>query len=110
MERGVDVDGKKSKIRYNYFNKVITGGITGLKQHLAHRERQVSKCPKVSQELKNEMQSLWDGGKQKQVVTKKRRQVENEACKEEVFRPREVLSSDDDGGDSNVERARRESA
>lgn len=72
-------------------------------------ESQMSKCPKESLELKKEMQSLLDVGKQKQVVTKKRRQAEHEACKEEVFRPTEVLSFDDDGGDWNVERARRES-
>lgn len=39
----VNVDGKKSRTRCNYCDKVIISGIIRLKQHLAHREGQVSK-------------------------------------------------------------------
>ena len=110
-QHGVDVDGKKSKIKCNYCGKVVTGGITRLKEHLAHKTGNVAKCTKVSPELKKEMQAFLNAGKQKKVVTEKRREAEYEACREEVYGPREVLDSDDDDddGESDVERARRES-
>ncbi|XXG68541.1 hypothetical protein AAC387_Pa06g1604 [Persea americana] len=108
-QHGVDVDGKKSKIKCNYCSKVVTVGITRLKEHLAHKTGNVAKCTKVSPELKKEMQAFLNAGKQKKVVTEKRRVAEYEACREEVYGPREVLDSDDDDdGESDVERARRE--
>ena len=61
-QHGVDVDGKKSKIKCNYCGKVITGGITRLKEHLAHKTGNVAKCTKVSPELKKEMQAFLNGG------------------------------------------------
>ena len=109
-QHGVDVDGKKSKIKCNYCGKVVTVGITRLKEHLAHKTGNVAKCTKVSPELKKEMQAFLNAGKQKKVVTEKRREAEYEACREEVYGPREVLDSDDDDdGESDVKRARRES-
>lgn len=80
---GVDVDGQKSKIKCNYCNNMITGGITRLKQNLVHREARVTKCHKVSPELKKKMQkkekkmqALLDAGKQKKIVPQKRKQAE----------------------------------
>ena len=109
-QHGVDVDGKKSKIKCNYCGKVVTGGITRLKEHLAHKTGNVAKCTKVSPELKKEMQAFLNAGKQKKVVTEKRREAEYEACREEVYGLREVLDlDDDDDGELDVERARRES-
>ncbi|RWR92214.1 hypothetical protein CKAN_02142300 [Cinnamomum micranthum f. kanehirae] len=49
-------------------------------------------------------------GSKKKVVAEKRREAEYEACREEVYGPREVLDSDDDNdGELDEERARRES-
>ncbi|XXG55039.1 hypothetical protein AAC387_Pa03g2774 [Persea americana] len=56
------------------------------------------------------MQAFLNAGEQKKVVTEKRRETEYEVCREEVYGPREVLDSDDnDDGESDVERTRRES-
>ncbi|RWR91010.1 hypothetical protein CKAN_02014600 [Cinnamomum micranthum f. kanehirae] len=108
-QHGVHVDGKKSRIKCNYCGKVVTGGITKLKEHLAHKSGNMAKCTKVTLELKKEMQAFLKAGKQKKIVTEKRREAEYEACREEVYGPREVLDSDDDDGESDVVRARRES-
>lgn len=105
---GVDVDGEKSTISCNNCDKMTSGGITRLKQHLPHRECQVSKCPKVSPKLKEGMQALMGPSKRQKVVTKKRSQREYEVCRKQVFGHREVLLSNDDDGDSDLERAKRE--
>ncbi|RWR84870.1 hypothetical protein CKAN_01370200 [Cinnamomum micranthum f. kanehirae] len=46
-QHGVDVDGKKSRIKCNYCGKVVTRGITRLKEHLIHKSGNVAKCTKA---------------------------------------------------------------
>ena len=45
-------DGNKRTPRYKYYGKIIHGGgITRLKQHIAHISRQVEGCPSVPTEV-----------------------------------------------------------
>jgi hypothetical protein len=50
--------GSRSKVQYNYCGKVLNGGITRLKQHLAHVSGQVIKCHKVPPNVTAEMKEL----------------------------------------------------
>ena len=52
------VDGNKRKIRCKFCHKIINGGITRLKQHLAHKTGDVAACEKVSVEVKRDMMGL----------------------------------------------------
>lgn len=62
---GVPVNVKRTKIQYNYFHKEVNGGITSLKQHLAHKAGKVAKCPNVPQEVRREMKALLPARKKK---------------------------------------------
>ncbi|KAH6760913.1 hypothetical protein C2S51_017862 [Perilla frutescens var. frutescens] len=42
-------------VRCNFCNKEVKGGITRLKQHLAHQSSNVASCLKVPEEVKNEI-------------------------------------------------------
>ena len=97
--------GSKTKIKCNYCGKIVNGGITRLKQHLAHVSGQVINCPKVPPNVRAEMQGLLKASAQKKVVQERRRTDEFEACREEVFGG----SDDDDDEDPELTRARRES-
>ena len=49
------IDGSRHKMSCKLCGKIITGGITRLKQHLAHQKGQVSGCPNVTTEIRTEM-------------------------------------------------------
>lgn len=53
----------KHKVKCNYCGRIINGGITILKQRLAHKTGQVAKCHKVPPNVRKEMQELLDAGK-----------------------------------------------
>lgn len=55
-EHAVAQNGDKKVPKCNYCGKVIHGGITRLKQHLAHISGEVAACTKVSKELMQLMQ------------------------------------------------------
>ncbi|CAO2816083.1 unnamed protein product [Amaranthus hypochondriacus] len=55
---GKAVDGNKKKIQRNFCGKVVTGGITRLKQHLAHKKGDVAPCSMVSGEVRRDMMTL----------------------------------------------------
>ena len=50
--------GNRGELLCNFCGKKITSGITRLKQHLAHLSGQVSSCPKVSENVRKDMQKL----------------------------------------------------
>ena len=49
------IDGSRHKMSCKLCDKIITGGITRLKQHLAHQKDQLSRCPNVLIEIRKEM-------------------------------------------------------
>ncbi|KAL2906728.1 hypothetical protein RDABS01_005438, partial [Bienertia sinuspersici] len=49
---GDPIDGNKRRIKCKFCNKIINGGITRLKQHLAHERGDVAPCESVSQNVK----------------------------------------------------------
>lgn len=55
---GESVDGSKRKIKCKFCGKVINGGITRLKQHLAHKKGDVAPCACVSVEVKKDMMEI----------------------------------------------------
>ena len=57
--------GSKSKVKCNYCGRVLNGGITQLKQHLAHVSGQVTKCNKVPPNVRAEMHELFDAFEKK---------------------------------------------
>ncbi|CAO2841240.1 unnamed protein product [Amaranthus hypochondriacus] len=62
---GKAVDGNKKKIQCNFCGKVITGGVTRLEQHLAHKKGDVAPCSMVSGEVRRDMMALLTGYKDK---------------------------------------------
>lgn len=60
--------GSKHKVKCYSCDRTISREITRLKQHLAHRQGQVTKCLNVPPNVKKEMQEPLDIGKQKNVV------------------------------------------
>ncbi|KAJ8435435.1 hypothetical protein Cgig2_012556 [Carnegiea gigantea] len=55
---GIAIDGSRKQVQCKFCSKVIRGGITRLKQHLAHKTD-------VSAEVKRDMMKLLEGYKEK---------------------------------------------
>ena len=62
---GIAIDGSRKQVQCKFCSKVIRGGITRLKQHLAHKTGDVALCPDVSAEVKRDMMKLLTEYKEK---------------------------------------------
>ncbi|KAJ8432508.1 hypothetical protein Cgig2_001101 [Carnegiea gigantea] len=62
---GIAIDGSRKQVQCKFCNKVIRGGITRLKQHLAHKTGDVAPCLDVSAEVKRDMMKLLQDYKEK---------------------------------------------
>ena len=71
---GTPVPGNRNNITCKLCGKVVKGGITRLKQHIAHFKGQVSSCPRVTTTIREGMMKLLLDTKSKKVDTKKRKE------------------------------------
>ena len=109
------IDGSRHKLSCRLCGKIITGGITRLKQHLAHQKGQVSGCPNVTTEIRTEMmRHLISVQEKKKDKRKQTEEVEAQirACRQQYGDDYDYggifISSDD--SDPELTWARRESA
>ena len=71
-EHAEPVGGSRRTTKCKYCGKVIHGGITRLKQHIAHISRQMEGCPCVSVEVSYSVrQHMSDNLKEKTQLKKK---------------------------------------
>ncbi|XP_043724638.1 uncharacterized protein LOC122671472 isoform X2 [Telopea speciosissima] len=73
-EHGIAQDERKKKVKCNYCEKVVSGGIYRLKQHLARIAGEVAYCRKVPEEVCLKMKENLQGCR----CIKKQRQAEDE--------------------------------
>ena len=72
-EHAKPVGGSRRTTKCKYCGKVIHGGITRLKQHIAYISRQVEGCPHVSVEVsRSVIQHMSDTSKEKTQLKKKK--------------------------------------
>ena len=71
---GEPVAGNKNNIRCKLCDKVIKGGITRLKQHIAHVKGQVAGCARVTTLVRESMMKLLIDAKVKKNDSKKRKE------------------------------------
>ena len=65
-EHAESIGGSRRTMKCKYYGKVIHGGITRLKQHIAHISGQVEGCPRVLVEVSHSVrQHMFDTSKQK---------------------------------------------
>ncbi|KAJ8432219.1 hypothetical protein Cgig2_003365 [Carnegiea gigantea] len=62
---GIAIDRSRKQVQCKFCSKVIRGGITRLKQHLAHKTGDVAPCPDVSADVKRDMMKLLQDYKEK---------------------------------------------
>ena len=68
------VSGSRRTTDCKYYGKVIHGGITRLKQHIAHISGHVEGCPRVPVEVSHSVrQHMFDTAKEKNTVKEKKR-------------------------------------
>ncbi|XP_056687918.1 uncharacterized protein [Spinacia oleracea] len=104
---GEAVDGNKRKVKCKFCHKIISGGITRLKQHLAHKSGDVAPCGSVSVDVKREIMALLMQTKDKK--TEKNRMTRD--FEDEIVRSmnRPIDDDDDDDDDPELEYALRQS-
>ncbi|OVA16657.1 zinc finger protein [Macleaya cordata] len=73
-EHGIAQDERKKKVKCNYCEKVVSGGIYRLKQHLARISGEVTYCKKAPEEVYLKMKENLEGCRS----NKKQRQSEDE--------------------------------
>lgn len=93
---GESIDGNKRKIKCKFCGKIINGGITRLKEHLAHKRGDVAPCSSVSVEVKKDMMAVLMNYKDKK-RDKQRMQMEvEEELINSIRRAGEESDEDDD--------------
>ncbi|CAL0306258.1 unnamed protein product [Lupinus luteus] len=70
---GTQVPKHRNNIKCNLCGKVIKGGVTRLKQHIAHFKGQVAGCPRVTGLVRKSMMKLLLDRKEKKLDSKKRK-------------------------------------
>ena len=95
-EHAEPVDGSRRTTKCKYCEKVIHGGITRLKQHIAHISRQVEGCPHVLVEVSRSVkQYKSDTSKEKAQLKKKNEQLLSSLNKENFYEIEEGDSDDE---------------
>lgn len=72
-EHANPVGGDKKTVQCHYCGQVIHGGITRLKQHIAHISGQVGACPRAHPDLILTLRKHLNDGKSKRAKVKKRK-------------------------------------
>ena len=91
----IDGDRKKTQCKF-CGKKLMSGGITRLKQHLSGTSTDVAKCPIVPVEITRAIAAQMKGGQQKRAEKEKNKKQFEEAIRGTV-RGLDDDSSDDDG-------------
>ena len=102
----------RQQIRCKFCRRELSGGITRLKQHLAHKRGNVASCTQVPREIITLMQANLEEIKSKKATREKEKEVTLESCREEVFGTPcddEYDDEDEDDEDMEIRIARRES-
>ncbi|KAL0373131.1 UNVERIFIED_CONTAM: hypothetical protein Scaly_0994700 [Sesamum calycinum] len=86
LEHATPVGGDRKKCKCNYCGKVVHGGITRLKQHIAHVSGNVEACSRVPSEIRKMVQKLLDEGIKEKAVTLRRKEALINAVKEDRLR------------------------
>ncbi|KAL4291063.1 hypothetical protein GQ457_14G019180 [Hibiscus cannabinus] len=102
---GEAVQGSRNNVKCKFCERIITGGITRLKEHLAGKTRNVKACECVSAEVRKNIAEQLKGYKKEKAVRERRKEELDERIK---------LGDHGDYGDSDDEEedltiARRES-
>lgn len=105
-EHGKAIDGDKRKVMCNYCSKIVSGGITRLKQHVANIPGNVEPCPSSPKEVSNLIrQSLIECSTHRVVARKNKRMLVKSLCDEDESKYEHKISinvdSDDTGGGHN---------
>ncbi|XP_050238062.1 uncharacterized protein LOC126687544 [Mercurialis annua] len=96
--------GNKGEMICSFCGKKVIGGITRLKQHLAHISSQVTSCPKVSDTVRKDMYRLMiDFNLAKKQKAKRSKELEDECAR--MNEP----DFEDDGEDDDFKQARQKS-
>ncbi|KAH7856040.1 hypothetical protein Vadar_031995 [Vaccinium darrowii] len=110
---GVTVEkNNRSRVKCKLCDKVMSGGITRLKEHLAHKKGQVASCDRVTSEVRILMMQHLQGNNAKQFDKRKRKEESKEQiratqCDEEDEYDAFNMHSDD--SDPEMSMARQES-
>jgi len=107
-EHGTPVGGSRKLVKCNYCEKQVHGGITRLKQHIAHVPGQVEGCLRVSKEISQIMRRhLSEGSKERAAIKSKKDRLMRSLSEEDFY---DVIEEDSDneieevGGLERVER------
>jgi len=92
---GTALDGNKKQVQCKFCGKIIKGGITHLKQHLAYKAGNVASCPEVSTEIKRDMNKLLQEFKEKKEENVRR----TRDLEEEIAKSIKRIDVDDDDDD-----------
>ncbi|KAF7142788.1 hypothetical protein RHSIM_Rhsim05G0096600 [Rhododendron simsii] len=110
---GKMVENNRNKSQCIFCGKIVSGGITRLKEHLAHKKGQVSSCPSVSGEVwELMMKHLKDYSKKQEDKRKRHEELKEQIRATQCGEEYEYAAFNNDNDDSDLEMtiARQESA
>ncbi|KAK4421880.1 hypothetical protein Salat_2138600 [Sesamum alatum] len=82
-EHATPVGGDRKKCKCNYCGKVVHGGITRLKQHIAHVSGNVEACTRVPSEIRKMVRKLLDDGLKERTASRRRKEAIINAVRED---------------------------
>lgn len=101
---GKMVENNRNKSQCIFCGKIVSGGITRLKEHLAHKKGQVSSCPSVSGEVRElMMKHLKDYSKKQEDKRKRHEELKEQIRATQCGEEYEYAAFNNDNDDSDLE-------
>jgi hypothetical protein len=93
---GTPVPGNRNNVRCKLCKKIVKGGITRLKQHIAHERGEVEPCARVNKLVRESMMKLLQDGKKKRNDAKRRKEEFEERLRGDDVEVQNADNSSDD--------------
>jgi len=95
-EHDISIGGSRKLVKCNYCGKQVRGGITRLKQHIAHLSNQVEGCLRVPKEVSQILRQHFSEDSKKRAAIKFKKERLMKSLSEEDFYDVVDKNSEDD--------------
>ncbi|RZC82801.1 hypothetical protein C5167_045589 [Papaver somniferum] len=98
-EHGTMIAGHRHHVQCNYCNRIMIGGVTRFKKHLASRRGEIRGCEAVPNEVRELIEKHLVAWETRKTTDKKRKKVHEEASNDRAYDDKDTDSDDESDRD-----------
>ncbi|KAI3904083.1 hypothetical protein MKW92_027377 [Papaver armeniacum] len=98
-EHGTMIAGHRHHVQCNYCNRIMIGGVTRFKKHLASRRGEIRGCEAVPNEVRELIEKHLVAWETRKTTEKKRKKVHEEASNDRAYDDKDTDSDDESDRD-----------